>query len=75
MMKQYIILRIDEDIDYGCEERSDDTPIMAVVTLQDEEGREHILRQEDQMLYKKNINEGDVVIFDETKKIIERFKK
>ena len=35
---KYTVLRIDEDIDYGCEEKDADQPVMAVVTLRDEEG-------------------------------------
>ena len=54
---KYTVLRIDEDIDYGCEERDENQPVMAVVTLRDEEGLEITLRQEDQMLYDREINE------------------
>lgn len=32
---KYTVISIDEDLDFGCEERSDDDPVMAVVTLQD----------------------------------------
>lgn len=35
---KYQVVRIDEDIDFGCEERSADEPVMAVVVLQDENG-------------------------------------
>ena len=42
---------------------------MAVVTLRDEEGMEITLRQEDQMLYQREIKEGDEVILDEEKKL------
>ena len=58
-------MRIDEDIDFGCEERSADEPVMAVVVLQDENGNESRIRQEDQMLYDRNIEEGDTVILNE----------
>ena len=37
---KYTVKRIDEDIDFGCEERSADAPVMAVVTLIDEAGQE-----------------------------------
>ena len=56
---------IDEDIDLGCEDRSADEPVMAVVVLQDENGNESRIRQEDQMLYDRNIEEGDTVILNE----------
>ena len=38
---------------------------MAVVVLQDENGNESRIRQEDQMLYDWNIEEGDTVILNE----------
>lgn len=62
---KYQVVRIDEDIDFGCEERSADEPVMAVVVLQDENGNESRIRQEDQMLYDRNIEEGDTVILNE----------
>lgn len=62
---KYQVVRIDEDIDFGCEERSADEPVMAVVVLQDENGNESRIRQEDQMLYDWNIEEGDTVILNE----------
>ena len=31
----YTVKRIDEDLDFGCEERAKDAPVMAVVTLVD----------------------------------------
>ena len=37
---KYTVLRIAEDVDYGCEERDVNQPVMAVVTLRDEEGME-----------------------------------
>lgn len=66
---KYMVVRIDEDIDYGCEERNEDQPVMAIVTLKDEEGLEMRIRQEDQMLYDREINEGDEVILDEENKL------
>ena len=62
---KYQVVPIDEDIDFGCEERSADEPVMAVVVLQDENGNESRIRQEDQMLYDRNIEEGDTVILNE----------
>lgn len=62
---KYQVVQIDEDIDFGCEERSADEPVMAVVVLQDENGNESRIRQEDQMLYDRNIEEGDTVILNE----------
>ena len=65
----YIVKRIDEDLDYGCEERAEDTPVMAVVTLMNSSGEEFIVKAEDAMLYEHNINEGDKVYFDEENKL------
>lgn len=64
---KYTVKRIDEDLDFGCEERIEGAPVMAVVTLIDEEDREMKLQQPNQMLYSKDINEGDIVYLDEKK--------
>ena len=66
---KYKVLRIDEDIDFGCEEHKEGSPVMAVVTLQDEEGHEIRMRQPDQMLYGRDINEGDEVVLDERQEL------
>lgn len=62
---KYEVMRIEEDIDFGCEERSADEPVMAVVVLKDENGTETRIRQEDQKLYDRDIEEGDTVILNE----------
>lgn len=61
---KYIVKRIDEDPDYGCEERIEGVPVMAIVTLIDEDGGNIETRQPDQLLYERGINEGDVVFLD-----------
>ena len=61
----YTVKRIDEDLDFGCEERAEGEPLMAVVTLMNSSGEELIVKSEDVMLYERNINEGDKVYFDE----------
>ena len=66
---KYTDLRIEEDIDFGCEERSEDEPIMAIVSLLDENGEESKIRQEDQRLYDLDINEGDHVVMNEKNKL------
>lgn len=68
-LMKYTVKRIDEDLDFGCEERMEGAPVMAAVTLIDEEGQEMKLLQPDQMLYSKNINEGDIVYLDEKRKL------
>ena len=59
----YTVKRIDEAVDFGCEERAKDAPVMAVVTLIDSSGEELRVKAEDALLYKNNINEGDKVCF------------
>ena len=51
------------------EERAEDTPVMAVVTLMTSSGEEVTVKAEDAMLYERNINEGDKVYFDEENKL------
>ena len=48
----YIVKRIDEDLDFGCEERAKDAPVMAVVTLVDSSGEELRVKAEDALLIK-----------------------
>ena len=43
----YTVKRIDEDLDFGCEERAKDAPVMAVVTLVDSSGEELRVKAED----------------------------
>lgn len=65
----YTVKRIDEDVDYGCEERSEDVPVMAVVTLTNSLGEEFVIKAEDAMLYECNINERDKVSIDANNKL------
>ena len=65
----YIVKRIDEDLDFGCEERAEDAPVMAVVTLMNSSGGEVRVKAEDAMLYERKISEGDKVYFDEENKL------
>lgn len=65
----YTVVRIDEDLDFGCEERAEGTPVMAVVTLTDPSGEELRVKAEDAMLYERDINEGDKVYFDKENKL------
>ena len=60
----YTVKKIEEDMDYGCEERAENMPVMAEVTLQEENGIEHRVKMPDQMLYDRKINEGDIVCMD-----------
>ena len=60
----YTVKRIEEDLDFGCEERPKGMPVMAIVTLMNSSGEEIKIKAEDAMLYECNINEGDKVCFD-----------
>ena len=63
----YTVKRIEEDLDFGYEEREEGAPVMAVVTLIDSFGEEMRVKAEDAMLYERDINEGDKVYFDKDK--------
>lgn len=63
----YTVKRIEEDLDFGCEEREEGAPVMAVVTLIDSFGEEMRVKAEDAMFYERDINEGDKVYFDKDK--------
>ena len=65
----YTVKRIDEDLNFGCEERPDDVPVMAIVTLVDSSGEEVTVNAEDAELYERNINEGDKVCLDVNNKL------
>ena len=65
----YTVKRIDEDLNFGCEERPDDVPVMAIVTLVDSSGKEVTVKAEDAKLYKCNINEGDRFYLDINNKL------
>lgn len=65
----YTVKRIDKDLDFGCEERVEDAPVMVIVTLMGSSGEEIRVKAEDAMLYERNINEGDKVYFDEENKL------
>ena len=65
----YTVKRTDEDLNFGCEERPDDVPVMAIVTLVDSSGEEVTVNAEDAELYERNINEGDKVCLDVNNKL------
>ena len=53
------VKRIQDD-DYGCEERQENEKIKVIVTLVNNIGQERQIRVEDDWLYAKGINEGDL---------------
>lgn len=61
----FTVINIEEDLDYGCEERPENMPIQAVVTLSDENGEKLIRKYPDASLVKENIQIEDRVIIDE----------
>ena len=65
----FTVLKIEEDLDFGCEERPGGASVTAVVTLQDSSGNQTTVRQPDQMLYDRKIDVGTRVIFDEQGKL------
>ena len=48
---QYKVLKIEEDMDFGCEERQPGEALMSVVLMEDENGNETSLRHDDGLLY------------------------
>lgn len=66
---QYKVLKIEEDIDFGCEERQPGEKLRSVVLLEREDGCEMSLRHDDGLLYERDINEGDLVTLDENREL------
>ena len=56
----YTVKRIDEDLNFGCEERPDDAPVMAIVTLVDSSGKEVIAFRTGNELFRMNNKERPV---------------
>ena len=68
----YTVLKLEEDLDYGCEEKGEEQPVMAVVTLRSEAVEESTRKIPDRLLYEREIIQGDEVIFDENNQIRKR---
>ena len=60
-MKIYKIKRI-EEADYGCEERPEGYVPKVTVYLEDVAGAQKIIKMEDALLYKRNLDEGDEAV-------------
>lgn len=60
MKEEYTVLRID-DPDFGCEGLPEGQVSMATVTLEDQNGNKLVLKQQDALLYDRDINEGNLV--------------
>jgi len=65
----YTVKKIEEELDFGCEERADGVSAMAVVTLEDLDLQESRIKMEDDLLYARSIQEGDKVYLDEENKL------
>ncbi len=57
---KYKVIRI-EEMDFGCEGMPDDAEPVVTVFLKNNEGNTHIIKHSDALLYKRNIDEGDIV--------------
>ncbi len=66
----YTVMKIQEDLDFGCEELAEDAQVCAVVTLQDEKGASIIRKISDAYLYEQGIDVGSSVLFDEHGKLV-----
>ena len=51
---QYKVLKIEEDMDFGCEERQPGEALMSVVLMEDENRNETSLRHDDGLLYERD---------------------
>ena len=67
---EYTVVKIEEDINFGCEEHAEGVPVMAVVTLRDDDGIEQVIRYPDGELYRLDINEGDRISWDQREGIL-----
>lgn len=67
--QKYRITRIDEP-EFGCEGRLDGKPAMAVVFLQDEQGREKVISYNDAELYRLDLNEEDFCYYINEERLI-----
>ena len=61
----FTVKDIQEDLDFGCEERPEGEKRRAIVILEDEEGKLSRFPMEDELLTKRDICPGDVVRVDE----------
>ena len=61
----YKILEIREDVDFGCEERSEDTPLLSEAVLEDTGGKRTCFKMPDALFDERGLQEGDQVYIDE----------
>ena len=61
----YRLTDIQEDIDFGCEEREDGQPLMAVAVLEDANGNQSRFKMADSLFTQRDLKAGDSVYIDE----------
>ena len=61
----YKLIDILEDIDFGCEEREENAPVMAVAVLEDAEGNQCRFKMADALFVQRGLEAGDRVCVDE----------
>ena len=60
----YTIQRIEENVDYGCEERSGAMPVQAIAVLLGDDGIEKSVHMPDALFYERALEAGDRVYLD-----------
>ena len=61
----YRLVDILEDIDFGCEEREGDLPLMAVAVLEDPDNNKISFKMADDLFTQRDLKVGDSVYIDE----------
>ena len=61
----YKVLDILEDLDYGCEERSEDTLLLSEAVLEDTDGKKQYFKMPETLFQERGISKGDRVYIDE----------
>ena len=70
----YRVTNIQEDIDFGCEERAEGTPVMAVVTFEGENGQKMVKKIPDAYVYDEGIEVDSEVVFDTWSYVKKKYK-
>ena len=61
----YKILEIREDIDFGCEERGEDSPLLSEAVMEGKDGSKRYFKMPEALFQERCILEGDFVYIDE----------
>ena len=57
----YTVIKIEEDLDFGCEERQENQPLRAVVSMAGDDGEVITVKMADALLYERKIEPGTEV--------------